>query len=226
MLRQPDLCISVDKKEKEPPYRQIVTAIVREVKEGRLRQGAMLPSTRVLADELRVNRKTVILAYDELVAQGWLISHRARGTFVSDALPMTRPAEFAFCRSDSAAAALDLDFWLPNRRKPIDILLPERGHLMFDDGAPDTRLVPVSELARAYRRSLLNMGRTNSLGYGDPRGRLELRFATSKMLNSDRGLDTHENMVCMTRGSQMAIFLAARVLTRPGDVAVMESLSY
>jgi len=226
MLRQPELCISVNKKEKEPPYRQIVSAIVRAVKEGQLRRGAMLPSTRVLADELRVNRKTVILAYDELVAQGWLTSHRARGTFVSNALPVTRPAEFAFCRPGSPAAPLDLDFWLPSSRKPIEILLPERGHLMFDDGAPDTRLVPVNELARAYRRSLLNMSRTNSLGYGDPRGRLELRLATSEMLNSDRGLDTNENMVCLTRGSQMAIFLAARVLTRPGDVAVMESLSY
>jgi len=227
MLRSSELFIEIDKRGKTPPYLQIVNAIVEEIlKKGRLKSGTMLPSTRDLAEDLAVNRKTVILAYDELVAQGWLTAERARGTFVSRVLPIAKPRAFAFRASKTSDADQDLDLRLPQDWQAEEVLLPERGYLMFDDGAPDARLVPVKELARAYRRSLIDMGRTNSLGYGDPRGRVELRSATSDMLNAQRGLNTNEDMVCLTRGSQMAIFLAARVLTNPGDIAVMEALSY
>ena len=59
--------------------------------------------------------------------------------------------------------------------------------LVFDDGAPDTRLLPAPLLARAYRRALLAAARRNQLGYGDPRGTLLLRQAVADMLNADRG---------------------------------------
>lgn len=225
-LRQPALAISVDKQDKTPPYLQIVRAVINEIKRDRHKKGELLPSSRDLAKDLGVNRKTVILAYDELVAQGWLQTEKARGTFVAKILPTAKRPIFTFRPTLGSPANQELDFWRPSERKPIEVLLREPGSLMFDDGAPDTRLVPVNELARAYRRSLLRMSRSNSLGYGDPRGSLELRSTTSAMLNADRGLNTTEEMVCLTRGSQMAIFLAARVLTRPGDTAVMETLSY
>ena len=64
------------------------------------------------------------------------------------------------------------------------------------------------------------------LGYGDPRGSAELRAAISNMLNIDRGLTTTPDNICLTRGSQMAIYLAARILAGPGDTVVMEELSY
>jgi len=226
MLRPSEMGIRVDKGQKMPPYLQIAHAIIEEIRRGRLQPGGALPGTRHLAEELGVNRKTVILAYDELIAQGWLTPERARGTFVSPRLPTAQPAAFAFRPVETAPVPQEPDFRLPGQKTRVDILLPEPGVLMFDDGAPDTRLVPVNEMARAYRRSLLSLSRDNLLGYGDPRGTRALRRSISAMLNADRGLNTTADTICLTRGSQMAIFIAARVLTQSGDTAVLESLSY
>jgi GntR family transcriptional regulator/MocR family aminotransferase len=219
MLRPSEMGIRIDREQKTPPYLQIAHAIIEEIRRGRLPAGGALPGSRELAEELDVNRKTVILAYDELTAQGWLTPERARGTFVSPRLPTAQPAAFAFRPVETLPVPQDPDFRLPGQKTRVDIL-------MFDDGAPDTRLVPVNEMARAYRRSLLALSRDNLLGYGDPRGTLALRASISAMLNADRGLNTTAETICLTRGSQMAIFIAARVLTQPGDTAVLESLSY
>ena len=226
MLRPTEIRIAIDRTQKTAPYLQIVHGIIEEIRRGRLQPGSALPSTRELAEALEVNRKTVILAYDELTAQAWLTPERARGTFVSPSLPTAQPAAFAFRPIETTSIPEVPDFRLPGQQIRIDMLLPERGVLMFDDGAPDTRLVPVNELARAYRRSLLSLSRDNSLGYGDPRGSIALRKAVSEMLNAERGLNTTADTICLTRGSQMAIFIAARVLTQPGDTVVLESLSY
>jgi GntR family transcriptional regulator/MocR family aminotransferase len=218
--------LTIDRDQKTPPYLQIVHAVIEDIRRGRLHPGDALPSSRDLAEVLEVNRKTVILAYDELTAQGWLTPERARGTFVSSSLPTAQPAAFAFRPVEAPRVPEEPDFRLPGQKTRVDFLLPEPGVLMFDDGAPDTRLVPVNEMARAYRRSLLALSRDNRLGYGDPRGTWSLRSSISAMLNAERGLNTTAETVCLTRGSQMAIFIAARVLTQPGDTAVLESLSY
>jgi GntR family transcriptional regulator / MocR family aminotransferase len=226
MLRPSELGITINRDTRTPPYLQIVHAVIEEIRRGRLQPGDALPGTRDLAEALEVNRKTVILAYDELTSQGWLTPERARGTFVSPRLPTAQPAAFAFRPVETPRVPEEPDFRLPGQKTRVDFLLPEPGVLMFDDGAPDTRLVPVNEMARAYRRSLLLLSRSNQLGYGDPRGTWALRSAISAMLNADRGLNTTAETICLTRGSQMAIFVAARVLTQPGDTAVLESLSY
>jgi GntR family transcriptional regulator/MocR family aminotransferase len=84
----------------------------------------------------------------------------------------------------------------------------------------------MAELGRAYRRALTVAARANKLGYGDPRGSLRLRRAISTMLNLDRGLSTTPDSICTVRGSQMGIYLAARVFSGLGDTVVMEQLSY
>ena len=64
------------------------------------------------------------------------------------------------------------------------------------------------------------------LGYGDPRGSARLRAAISAMLNLDRALNSTPDNICIVRGSQMGIYLAARILAGPGDAVAMEALSY
>src|ERR1700742_4345107 len=128
---------------------QIVQAIIEEIRRGRLTPGSPLPGTRELAEDLGVNRKTVVLAYDELTAQGWLSPEKSRGTFVSSELPgqrvdSVRPANFRVARRTG--------FPLRSVGRGVPVLYAEDGFLTFDDGAPDTRLVPVADLARAWRK--------------------------------------------------------------------------
>jgi len=207
-------------------YLQIAYAIMDEVRRGRLAPGDALPGTRELAEGLSVSRKTIVLAYDELNTQGWVYSELKRGTFVSKSLPnLTTPLPIILDNTlEERPAAPALGFAraapdLPIQRTDNDLLT-------LDDGSPDTRIAPMHEFGRAYRRALVASARLNRLGYGDPRGLPRLRQAIATMLNLDRGLSTTADHICMVRGSQMGIFLASRVFSGPGDVVVMEQLSY
>src|SRR3546814_8830552 len=66
---------------------QIIQAVIRDIERGRLTSGTYLPSSRELAKILGVNRKTVVFAYEDLIAQGWLDSAGTRGTRIAAALP-------------------------------------------------------------------------------------------------------------------------------------------
>ncbi len=207
-------------------YLQIAYAIMDEVRRGRLAPGDALPGTRELAEDLSVSRKTIVQAYDELNTQGWVYSELKRGTFVSKSLPslaIDPPIIF-----DNIVEALSqapaLGFSRPSPDLPIQ--RTDNDLLTLDDGSPDTRIAPMHEFGRAYRRALVASARVNRLGYGDPKGLPRLRQAISTMLNLDRGLSTTPEHICMVRGSQMGIYLASRVFSGPGDAVVMEQLSY
>ncbi len=223
MLRPWDFKIIVHRQSQTPVYLQVAHALIDEIRRGRLSTGAALPGTRDLSRSLAVNRKTIVQAYEELRAQGWVQSERTRGTFVSSHLPSIERAREPVTLAGMPAAP---DFRLLGGAPEIPLLLPQADALQFDDGAPDTRLVPVNVLARAYRHALVRRSRRNALAYSDPRGTLELRTAVSSMLNLDRGVPTTPDNICLTRGSQMAIYVTARILATHGDAIVMEELSY
>ena len=221
-----NLAMNIRRGSRSAVYVQVGYGIVEEIRRGRLAAGDVLPGTRKFAEELGVNRKTIVAAYEELIAQGWLISDKTRGTFVSSELPAVVPAKRSLSRGTAAQASSEPDFRLTGTSPALSVLLPKAGAFLFDDGAPDTRLFPAETMSREYRTALIRAARRNGLGYGDPRGALTLRRALARMLNNDRGLLATPDNICLTRGSQMAIHLAARVLIKPGDAVVLEELSY
>src|SRR5688572_18400792 len=74
-----------------PVFVTVAETIAADIRRGALRAGDRLPSTRALADELGVNRNTVVAAFDELAAQGWIVARGPAGTFVSAELPERSP---------------------------------------------------------------------------------------------------------------------------------------
>ena len=224
MLRPWTLQIQLRHQSQTPLYLQIVHSFIEEIRRGRIGAGTALPGTRTLSEQLEVSRKTIISAYDELVAQGWAMSDSTRGTFVAPNLP-NLPRWTKSTASTVSPLAGDCFSW---RKTPEVIPWVERSenYLVFDDGTPDPRLVPVEIIARTYRRALIRTARRSELGYGDPRGIFALRQAISTMLNSERGLATTANNICLTRGSQMALYLCAALLARPGDYVAVEKLTY
>ena len=207
-------------------YLQIAHAIIDEVRRGRLAPGDALPGTRELAEGLGVSRKTIVQAYDELNTQGWVSPELKRGTFVSTRLPKLEVYPRVEPKKALSASEGRAKFGFSRPSPDLPILRTDDETLTFDDGSPDTRIAPMLELGRAYRRAVTAMARANRLGYGDPRGSPRLRQAISTMLNLDRGLSTTPEGICTVRGSQMGIYLAARVFTGPGDAVAMEQLSY
>lgn len=202
-----------------PVFLRLARAIAADVRRGRLRPGDAVPGTRELARELGVHRNTVVAAYRELVAEGWLVTEAARGTFVSTELPERAPRRFSASEREVVPARCGFDVG-PAPAAPEVV---PRGALSLSGGIPDVRLAPTQALARAYRRALR---RPALFGYGDPRGLPELREELARMLSGTRGLAATADTVVVTRGSQMAIDLVARSVLAPGDVVAVEGLGY
>jgi GntR family transcriptional regulator/MocR family aminotransferase len=224
MLRPWQVTLSerIDPKRDTPVYLQIIQSLIRDIERGRLVSGSFLPSSRELASALGVNRKTVVLAYEDLIAQGWLASAGTRGTMVSTSLPELR-APGANALPERLSSGPDYNYVKPPERP---LAMPGGNGLKLDEGAPDGRLFPAELLARAYRTAINEASRHNRLQYRDPRGSEALRQAIADMLKSQRGLPVTAENICITRGSQNGIFLAAHVLLRPGDAVIVESLTY
>jgi GntR family transcriptional regulator / MocR family aminotransferase len=67
----------------EPLYRQIYQALKQKILTGEMARGKKMPSSRLLAEDLRVSRNIVMIAYDQLIAEGYLESRRGSGTYVA-----------------------------------------------------------------------------------------------------------------------------------------------
>jgi GntR family transcriptional regulator/MocR family aminotransferase len=221
MLRSWSLKLSITHNSALPVYLQIAQQITEEIQRGRLVPSTAMPGTRELASELNVNRKTVILAYDELIAQGWLITEKRRGSFVSANLPKFNSKNKTGKVPKQEQTTVDI-----TKHPLLNYQTKTPGITDFNDGIPDTRLIPLNIISRAFRHALHGGSKTYKLGYGNPLGVDELRMSIATMLNMERGLNVGINQVCITRGSQMGIFLAARVLIKPNDYVVFEALSY
>ena len=213
--------LEVDRDSPLPPFLQIARALTDDIRRGRLRPGDRLPGSRDLAAAARVHRNTILAAYGELVAEGWLEAAQGLGTFVAHTIPESKPGN-GRARSDGPRRA---GFSVPNGpdvyRPPV---LP-RGTLNLSSGAPDPRLVPATAIGRAYRRVLARRAGA-LLSYGDPEGHPALRAALASTLAATRALPIGAEDVFVTRGSQMALSLVARALVRPGDVVAVETLGY
>ncbi len=235
MLRNWYLTIVLERTAGVALHLQLVQAIIQEIQRGRLLPGAALPGSRTIADALSLNRKTVVQAYDELLAQGWIETQARRGAFVSARLPAPMIEKI-----NKAAAPIPDSFVKslpPNGLSAfLESIAEKPGAIRFSDGVPDARLVPFDVLSRAYRRALLHSARANRLAYDDSRGNLLLRDAIADMLRAERGMSVTNTQICVVRGSQMGIYLSARLLaikekfvnevaTSSGCV-VMEDLGY
>jgi len=208
---------------------RVAAAIADDIRRGALRGGDRLPSTRALAAQFSVNRNTIVAAYDELVAQGWVVTRGPRGTYVSETLPeraVRRPSPVP-ARGIPARAGFDVRS-VPGLRFPFG---PFGGagaiaRYQLSSGVPDTRLLPSAMLSGAYRRALRSRAGRAGLDYRDPRGEPRLRAALATMLRGRRGIPAGPENILITRGSQMGVDLAARLLVRQGDAVAVEHLGY
>jgi GntR family transcriptional regulator/MocR family aminotransferase len=223
-MRSWELAVRLDPSADLPVFLQIARAVSADVRRGRLRAGDALPSSRALSRSLSVHRNTVLAAYRELAAEGWIETEPARGTVVSTAVGTPARSTRAAPAIPSATVGFDLGPAI----EPYPVPAYPAGTLVMTGGVPDLRLVPRTALARAYRKALGEgkaRGRS-TLDYGDPQGHPRLREALGAMLAALRGLAAPAESVLVTRGSQMALDLVARALLTPGDVVAIESLGY
>jgi len=205
----------------QPAFLRIARAISREIRRGRLKPHARLPGSRSLADSLNVHRNTVLAAFRELIAEGWIEPRHGQGTFVSAQLPELKARGIQRVVKPRAGCAYELP---ASPLGPVGGRAIPRGTLRMLGGTPDLRLLPAAALTRAVRRVLLRD--PELLGYAHPAGHPPLRAALASMLRATRGLDVEAEGICVTRGSQMGLALTAEALLRPGDIVAVEAVGY
>ncbi len=217
-MRRWQLAIALDPSRGQPLFLQLASAIAEDIRRGRLKPGDLLPGSRELADHLGINRNTVIAGYDELVAEGALVTRIGGGTFVA-------PRPVAAARPCATPTDEAPTYLLPPSPQPPSIRMPAPGMLVLSRGTPDVRLLPSRALARAFRRAVGQQGRS-VLTYTDPRGHVRLRTELAAMLTRSRGLIAAPDDVLITRSIEQGLDLVARTLIAPGDAVVVEMFSY
>jgi GntR family transcriptional regulator/MocR family aminotransferase len=210
----------------QPLFQQIAIAIATDIERGRLRVGTRLASSRTLARQLGVNRNTVVAAYEELCAHGWISIEAARGAFVTNT-PVAKAGLAGADGSSTLGYPTTAGFELPD-----DALVPETrigrpaDCLVLLGGVPELRGAPCLPLARTYRAALCGPNARRLLDYAGPQGHLSLRTALAHLLSHVRGIAAPIASITVVRGSQQGLYLAAQTLLRPGDFVAVEALGY
>ena len=213
----------------EPRHRQLYAQLRTAILTRRLAPGARLPSSRLFASELGCARGTVLLAFDQLIAEGYVRSAGGSGTFVADELPddflsvqgvRHRAAERAgraapplLSRRANTLLALAARPNAAPLGTPFTVGQPALDHFPFEIWA--------KLLAEAWRRPDPAM-----LGAFHPAGHPRLRQAIADYLRAARGLDCRPDEVIVTAGTQHAISLVARLILDPGDPVWLEEPCY
>jgi GntR family transcriptional regulator/MocR family aminotransferase len=172
-----------------PMHQQILQALREAIRTRRLQSGGAVPSTRTLAADLGVSRGVVVQAYDQLIAEGYLISTPRAPTRVSDSVlaPAPEPSE-------------------PE---------PQQFEFDFRPGEPDLRAFPREAWRRSFREALESI-EPGQLGYNDPRGAIQLRSAMADYLSRARGVVCTPNQIVVCTGCAQGLSVAARVLRSRG----------
>jgi GntR family transcriptional regulator/MocR family aminotransferase len=221
------LALQLDERSAKPLFLQLYEALRGGALSGRLSAGMRLPATRALAGELGVSRNTVLNAYEQLLAEGYLVGRGGSGTFVAPDLP---------------------DELLEARARPVEAtpapgktVLSRRGETMasvrrsvtsrdgqpraFRPGVPAIDAFPRDIWMRLTRKH----GRRlpwNLLDYGDPAGYRPLREAIATYVRAARAVRCDAEQVVIVSGAQQANDLCARLLLDPGDAAWVEDPGY
>jgi GntR family transcriptional regulator/MocR family aminotransferase len=218
-----------------PLYQQIYRAMRSAILARMLAPGARLPSTRALARELGVSRNVVMLAYDQLLGEGYAVARSGSGTVVPPAVAEELSAALTLRPARRPNAAQRAQVRLARaglRGVEIARKIPARWdvrneRLLYDFrfGRPAFVDFPHTVWCRLIGRRARRASRRD-LDYGPPEGRLELREALAERLRRVRGIDTGARNVVIVNGSQQALDLIARVLIDAGDRVLIEEPHY
>lgn len=217
---------------------QLYQALRARVLDGRLSSGTRLPATRDLASVLALSRNSVIRAYDQLYAEGFIESRVGDGTYVSQLAKLStqlstglsrglstglstfRPADTEDLSSSTALSE-------PLKRLENHHLAPPRSGppRAFRVGVPAFDLFPFEVWAKLHAGFWRNPDPA-LLGYGDPAGEWPLRELIATYLRRSRGLTCDADQIVITSGAQEAISLCAQLLLQPGDGVAVENPGY
>ncbi|MGE7843031.1 PLP-dependent aminotransferase family protein [Lysinibacillus sp. NPDC093712] len=184
-----------------PLNKQVYQQIREKILNGTLQGGERLASTRKLCSELNVSRNVILEAYEQLVAEGFLVSYRGSGTFVVDGALLTQSSKVTFIKRTEEKT--------------------EEPKIDFRSGIPALSLFPRKTWAK-LSHSIWNDTNPSLFGYDLPEGRYELRDVLANYLLRTRGVECHPNQIVITSGATQALTIISKLFLSANDIAIME----
>ncbi len=214
------LRFAIDRKNTRPLFQQIVERIAGMIDEGVLKPGDHLPASRKLADDLGINRSTVVRAYQELWSLGYIETRPGGYSTVRSRIhPVSQPVSEEGGVFDWDHMGVDVP------GEPAGPQLQVTGECIdFGRLVPDERLYPADDFRRSLNRAMRREG-TKLLGYGDPLGYPGLRRYVAQRMRL-HGVTVSPDQIMLTSGSQNAIELIVKLLVTDGVPVAVESPTY
>lgn len=217
---------SVSRKNGNSLFQQIYEKLRQAILSNRLPAGIQLPSTRLLAKELKVSRNTVMAVYEQLIAEGYLQGKSGAGTFVAKKIPTEflkggeskNQAKSTTSRQIAKRGQVFFETSFSFSNQPDKPRAFQTGFSAIDE-------FPIEIWTRIASRKLRRMPR-NRLNYCETNGYPPLREEIAKYLAASRGVRCEANQVIIVAGSQQGLDLTARVLLDVGDEAWIEDPNY
>jgi GntR family transcriptional regulator/MocR family aminotransferase len=222
MKQTPWLGFSIDRAASTPVFEQICAAIRLRAASGDMAPGSKLPPTRVFATELGVSRSTIVTAYEQLVAEGYLSSQQGSGyrLCASGEVEMAqRQAPAADPKSGAAARRGGAQG--PGSASPPQMV---EAHT-FRAGTPDMRLFPYRQWAKTVARICRSDPQAmfiGSRGFGS----LALRRSICDHVAEWRGISARPEQVIVTAGATDALEICLHALAQSGDSVALEDPGY
>ncbi|GAM10896.1 putative HTH-type transcriptional regulator YhdI [Geobacter sp. OR-1] len=188
--------VTLDRTSAIPLIRQLYDGMRAQILSGVLRPGSRLPSSREMAGQLGVSRNVVVEAFEMLYSEGFTTARHGSGTFVAPGT--TFPAAVAE-KKRITLAKVSMGYE------------SQAGVINFKPGTPDLREFPLRAWLQAVKAAYLHPA-DDSLGYGQPEGRRELRQAICDYVVSQRGVACDPDQIVITAGTTQAIGIACHLL--------------
>ena len=225
--------VGLDRNSEEPIYRQLIRHVRAQIESGSLPSGSRLPASRDLAQQLNISRISVVNAYAELRAEGYLSAHAGRGTFVAGERAAstngTGSADFGgvmLAEASPSALKSQADSAPIGDRSLRELMRLARkpGVINFSQGSPPLDFFPVNALRHAIEVTLDRDG-ARALGYEQTEGYGPLRAAVRDYVSA-LGIRCTSNQVLITGGTQQALDLVVQSILSEGETIVTENPTY
>jgi len=219
--------IIIHKSSELPVYKQLYNEFRSAILSGRFRPGQQIPPSRELADFLNISRTTVLLAFENLIAEGYIKGKPGSGTYISEELPenllLTKniKTNFDSAKRKNSPEAKGYHFkkYLIQERLDYNRFAP------FRPGMPDLNEFPFHIWTKLISTSANEISK-NDFGYGDAAGYQPLRDAIANYARAARGVKCENDQVIIINGSQQGFDLVAKVLLSPKDNIGFEEPGY
>lgn len=206
MIKTAWVGFSIDRTSPVPVFEQICNSFRAQAASGDLPAGTRMPATRVFATELGVSRSTIVTAYEQLVAEGYLKSRRGSGYTVCDLGPV---------ELEGRAASVERAGPLKEAAAPFP----------FEAGLPDMRLFPHVQWAKTVSRVCRTDPQRMLIGETGP-GNIDLRRAVADHVAEWRGIEAGLHQIVITAGAGDALEQCFRALAGRGDPVGLEDPGY